>query len=154
MQDGSGKTSQGASEASVMGCRRAILHIMGVLLAAGLASAVGLIGGSSFGGNFAPDFLFLGMPGYEGSGLLGAVTAGSTVFLVGSLAAGLLKRSGSLVSVLIGALAAIALGQRLLFPLISPDELAFALLHVGCAFGGALIGWGIATLTTTQREEP
>jgi len=126
--------------------------IVVVLSAAILAVLAGFIGGTGFGGTYAPDFSFLGMPGYEGSALLGGLVCGATVLLIGAFSTERLRRKGAAYWVLAGALAAIVFGPRLLFPRIPPQGVAFALLHVGCAFGGALIGWGISTLTKTPTD--
>lgn len=123
-----------------------LVRTVGVVLAAGLALVVGLIGGSSFGGNYAPDFTFWGMPGYEGSGLLAGLLAGFTLLVIGGVAGALLKRRGGLLLVMIGALAAIALGPHLLFPVVPPEAVALALVYIGCAVAGAAIGWGISLL--------
>jgi len=121
-------------------------RVLTVLLAAALALLGGCIGGSSFGGNYAPDFSFWGMPGYEGSGLLGGLVAGLTVFVIGGFATELLHRRGASLWVLAGSLAAIVFGPRFLFPVVPPQEVALALVYIGCAGVGALIGWGISLL--------
>ena len=127
-------------------------QILVLLSAAALALLAGFVVGAGFGGTYAPDFSFLGMRGYEGSGLLGGLVCGVTVLLIGAFSTERLRRKGAAYWVLAGALAAIVFGPRLLFPRIPPQEVAFVLLHVGCAFGGALIGWGMATLTKTPTE--
>jgi len=126
--------------------KKNIARLVGVLLAAFLAFVVGFIGGSGFGGNYAADFSFLGMPGYEGSSLLGGLAAGLAVLVIGGVTCALSSRGGGLLLVLVGALAAIALGPRLLFPVIPPEESAFALIYLGCAVVGGAIGWGVSLL--------
>jgi hypothetical protein len=129
------------TESRWAGTRRVLL----VFLATAIAVVGGCTGGAEFGGNYATDLSFLGMPGYEGSGLLGGLVSGLVMLLIGGVATEQLRRKGASTWVLIGALVAILFGPRLLFPVIPPQELALALTYLICAVVGSLIGLGVST---------
>jgi len=131
---------------------RLIWRIVLALVAAGLGYIGGLISGSGYGGNYAPDFSFFGMPGYEGSGMMAGVASGGSILLVASLSLVFLRNSGTAVFVVVGAFVGILFGAPLFFPVIAPSTGLLALTYAGSAGVGALVGAGIGALTFRRRR--
>jgi len=122
-----------------------------VLIAAGLGLIGGFVSGAGYGGNYAPDFSFLGMPGYEGTSLMAGVVSGGMLLLIAGLSAGLVRRRGVASLTIIGAFMGIALGAPRFFSLIAPSSGLLIVTYVGCASIGAIAGMSFGLLAFQAR---
>jgi hypothetical protein len=125
---------------------RSVWRIALTLLCGGLGYIGGLISGSSYGGNYVPDFSFLNLPGYEGSASMAAVVSAGALLLVAGLSLSFKRGCGRAWLGIPGALVGILVGPPLFFPVIAPSVELFGLTYVGCAGVGALIGVGLGAL--------
>jgi hypothetical protein len=123
------------------------------LLAAGAGYVGGLASGGGYGGTYALDFSFLGMPGYEGSASMAGVVAGGTILLVAGLSFWLFRRWSTAAMIIIGAYIGILAGAPLFFPIIAPSVGLFALAYFGCGVIGALVGLIIGSLTSHRKRK-
>lgn len=111
------------------------------VVAGGLALLGGCISGSSYGGNHAPDFEFLGKPGYEGSSWMGALAAVLAMAMVALVSGLTIRRKAARWLTLLGALVGVLLGAPLFFPIIAPSVWLLAVVYFGCSLIGACVGW-------------
>jgi hypothetical protein len=56
-----------------MGNKRLVRVVLAALIGGIAVAVLGLIVGATYGGNYATDFEFSGLRGYEATGLIGAV---------------------------------------------------------------------------------
>ncbi|MFC2095549.1 hypothetical protein ACFLSW_03830 [Candidatus Bipolaricaulota bacterium] len=122
-----------------------IRRVLFVLLSGAIGLVGGCLNGATYGGNYAPDFSFLGQPGYEGSGLMGAIVSAASILVIAGLSIGLLRRGSAALSI-IGALLAISFAPSAFYTMIAPSEGLFALSFIGSAILGALIGAALGLL--------
>ncbi len=134
---------------------RLVGQVVVALLSTGIGYIGGVVSGGSYGGNFVPDFSFLGMPGYEGSAVMAGVVTGGTILLVAVLSFWLLRRWSTSAMAIIGAYIGILAGAPLFFPIIAPSIGLFALAYFGCGMIGAVIGALIGILSASSgRRAP
>jgi hypothetical protein len=129
-----------------------VRHLVWVLLAAGLGSVAGFISGASYGGNYAPEFSFLGMPGYEGSAMMAGIVSGSFLLLISGLSIGLQRRQGMALPPIVGALLGVLLVSPRLFPIVAPSTGLLAVAYVGGTSLGAVVGLTIGLLAFRAKR--
>jgi len=117
--------------------RNALLAILG----GGLALLGGCFTGANYGGNYAPDFVFLGQPGYQGSSLMAGLACLVSLAMIALLSELTMRRMAARCFTITGALAGMLLGGPLLFQVIAPSVWLLAAVYFGSAALGALIGW-------------
>jgi hypothetical protein len=127
-------------------------HLLWVLLAAGLGSVAGFMSGASYGGTYAPEFSFLGMPGYEGSAMMAGIVSGSLLLFIAGLSVGLQRRQGAASMTLVGAFLGVLLVAPRLFPIIAPSTGLLAVAYVGGTSFGAVVGLAIGLLTLRAKR--
>jgi hypothetical protein len=132
--------------------RRTILRILLVPIAGVLGLVAGFVSGMSFGGNYAPEFNFLGMPGYEGSALMAGVISGGMLLLISCFSVCLQRRLGTALFATVGGLVGVFFGAPLLFPIIAPSRVLLAFAYIGSASIGAAFGAAVRLLRIFPRD--
>ena len=132
---------------------RRIGQILLALVAGGVGYIVGLLTGANYGGNYAPDFSFLGFPGYEGSGLMAGIAAGGTLFVIAMGSLLLLRKLSVSTLTIVGGILGTMVGAPLFFAVIAPSIWLLAAVYAGSGLVGALVGLIIGSLASPHRRK-
>ena len=121
------------------------------LMAGGFGYIGGLLSGAGYGGNHAPDFFFLGSPGYEGSALMAGIISGGTLFVIAIVSLLLLRKLSVATLTMVGALVGIVVGAPLFFAVIAPSTWLLAAVYAGSAVVGAVVGLIIGSVASPRK---